>query len=92
MAKVTYGSPSYMTSSPSHPYTALHSVYPAPLVSLGASKMSLCTTDKCLAVGQLPELVASKVQEHGHLMPAQASGCAGRWGTRQLVLNHISTW
>ena len=45
--------------------------------------------DERLAARRPPELVASIALERGHSTPAQAGACAGRWGARQLVLNHI---
>ncbi|KAI9454463.1 beta-lactamase-like protein [Lactarius psammicola] len=47
--------------------------------------------DPRLAARRPPALVASKTQERGHSTPTQAGACAGQWGARQLVLNHIGT-
>jgi len=47
--------------------------------------------DPRLAARRSPALVASKTQERGHSTPTQAGACAGQWGARQLVLNHIGT-
>ncbi|KAH9954537.1 beta-lactamase-like protein [Russula dissimulans] len=45
--------------------------------------------DSRLAARHPPALVASKAQERGHSTPTDAGACAGKWGARQLVLNHI---
>lgn len=47
--------------------------------------------DPRLAARRSPALVASKAQERGHSTPTQAGACAGQWGAKQLVLNHIGT-
>ncbi|KAH9058070.1 beta-lactamase-like protein [Lactarius vividus] len=47
--------------------------------------------DARMAAKRPPALVASKAQERGHSTPTQAGACAGQWGARQLVLNHIGT-
>ncbi|KAF8264557.1 beta-lactamase-like protein [Lactarius quietus] len=47
--------------------------------------------DARLAERRPPALVASKAQERGHSTPSQAGACAGQWGARQLILNHIGT-
>ena len=49
------------------------------------------TIDERLAARRPPALVASKAQERGHSTPSQAGTCAGQWGARQLVLNHLGT-
>ena len=36
-------------------------------------------------------VIAAKAKERGHSTPPEAGACAGKWGARQLVLNHIST-
>jgi len=45
--------------------------------------------DPRLAARRTPALVASKAQERGHSTPTDAGACAGKWGARRLVLNHI---
>ncbi len=47
--------------------------------------------DARLASRRPPELVASKALERGHSTPVQAGTCAGKWGARQLILNHIGS-
>ncbi|KAH9021287.1 beta-lactamase-like protein [Lactarius pseudohatsudake] len=47
--------------------------------------------DARIAAKRPPALVASSAQERGHSTPTQAGACAGQWGARQLVLNHIGT-
>ncbi|KAH9049782.1 beta-lactamase-like protein [Lactarius deliciosus] len=47
--------------------------------------------DARIAAKRPPALVASTAQERGHSTPTQAGACAGQWGARQLVLNHIGT-
>lgn len=36
-------------------------------------------------------VIAAKAKERGHSTPPEAGACAGKWGTRQLILNHIGT-
>ena len=36
-------------------------------------------------------VIAAKAKERGHSTPPEAGACAGKWGARQLVLNHIGT-
>ncbi|KAI0247747.1 beta-lactamase-like protein [Lactifluus subvellereus] len=47
--------------------------------------------DPRLAARRPPALVALKAQERGHSTAAQAGACAGKWGAKQLVLNHIGS-
>ncbi|KAI9508988.1 beta-lactamase-like protein [Russula earlei] len=47
--------------------------------------------DSRLAARSSPSLVASKAQARGHSTPIDAGVCAGKWGARQLVLNHIGS-
>ncbi|KAH9971277.1 beta-lactamase-like protein [Russula compacta] len=47
--------------------------------------------DPQLAARRPRALIASKVQERGHSTATEAGACAGKWGARQLVLNHIGT-
>jgi len=47
--------------------------------------------DPRLAARRTPAVVASKAQERGHSTPTDAGACAGTWGAKQLVLNHIGT-
>jgi ribonuclease Z len=34
-------------------------------------------------------VIAAKAKERGHSTPPEAGACAGKWGARQLILNHI---
>jgi ribonuclease BN (tRNA processing enzyme) len=36
-------------------------------------------------------VIAAKAKERGHSTPPEAGACAGKWGARQLILNHIGT-
>ncbi|KAN0107445.1 Beta-lactamase-like protein [Russula decolorans] len=36
-------------------------------------------------------VIAAKAEERGHSTPPEAGACAGKWGARQLILNHIGT-
>ncbi|KAI0295601.1 beta-lactamase-like protein [Multifurca ochricompacta] len=71
-----------------------------PLISSTPGRLSLlvheatdahipANIDSRLAARRSFEIVSSKVQERGHSTPIQAGICAGQWGARQLVLNHI---
>ena len=42
------------------------------------------------ARGPFP-VIAAKAKERGHSTPPEAGACAGKWGARQLILNHIGT-
>jgi ribonuclease Z len=47
--------------------------------------------DSLLAARRAPELVEKKTRDRGHSTPVEAGACAGRWGAKQLVLNHIGS-
>lgn len=47
--------------------------------------------DPLLGARRSPALVASKTRERGHSTPVEAGTCAGKWGAKQLVLNHIGS-
>jgi ribonuclease Z len=36
-------------------------------------------------------VIAAKAKERGHSTPPEAGACAGKWGAKKLVLNHIGT-
>lgn len=36
-------------------------------------------------------VIAAKAKEHGHSTPPEAGACAGKWGARKLIINHIGT-
>lgn len=36
-------------------------------------------------------VIAAKAKERGHSTPPEAGACAGKWGARRLILNHIGT-
>jgi ribonuclease Z len=36
-------------------------------------------------------VIAAKAKERGHSTPPEAGACAGKWGAKKLILNHIGT-
>jgi len=73
-----------------------------PLVSSTPGRLSLLVheatdahipenVDPPLAARRPPALVENKTRERGHSTPVEAGACAGKWGARQLVLNHIGS-
>ncbi|KAI9510726.1 beta-lactamase-like protein [Russula earlei] len=47
--------------------------------------------DSHLAARRPPSFVATRARVSGHSTPIDAGVCAGKWGARQLVLNHIGS-